>query len=293
MKKYSLFSLLVVLSWKILAQPVPMIFSPHNISKSGLKKSDKIVLTFDDGPSFSGGTESVLNSLKLYQNAGFNAVGTFFVTGRGAKGKNGLKALKRMYDEGHIIGNHTTEHPRLSDALYSRPEKLIKEILTIHKLIQPFLPNLNNLTKRWYFRAPFAAWASQRAETLNQHPELNSYIGPILWDVGGEFKESKDGSIYSAADWACWSKKVSVETCALGYLKEVQRKGGGVILLHDIHLETAEMLKYLLVTWTGKNLFKDNKYEKFLKMNKFDQVDIISLDDVKAYEEYDRRLNNL
>ncbi len=61
-----------------------------------------IALTFDDGPS--GHTERLLDGLAQY-----GAKASFFVIGTQAEKKPDV--VKRAYDEGHLIGNHTYDHP--------------------------------------------------------------------------------------------------------------------------------------------------------------------------------------
>jgi peptidoglycan/xylan/chitin deacetylase (PgdA/CDA1 family) len=60
-------------------------------------------LTFDDGPGPS--TERLLDVLR-----GANVDVTFFVLGRHARTRPSL--LRRMLEEGHLIGNHTWSHAR-------------------------------------------------------------------------------------------------------------------------------------------------------------------------------------
>ncbi|MGX9706571.1 Peptidoglycan/xylan/chitin deacetylase, PgdA/CDA1 family [Laceyella tengchongensis] len=64
-----------------------------------------VALTFDDGPN-DRYTKQILDILK--QN-GIRA--TFFVLGQQAKAHPNM--LKRIYDEGHVIGSHTWRHPYL------------------------------------------------------------------------------------------------------------------------------------------------------------------------------------
>lgn len=66
------------------------------VSENFLKKY--AYLTFDD--STSANTTVILDTLKQY-----NVKATFFVTG-----KSDPALLKRMKDEGHVIGNHTMTH---------------------------------------------------------------------------------------------------------------------------------------------------------------------------------------
>lgn len=265
----------------------PYHFHDKNISESGLRGTSKLSLTFDDGPA-SNSTNNILDSLKLYNDNGFDIQATFFVVGRLAAKPNGLKALERIKNEGHIIASHSYSHEDLAKKLYSSPEYLFHETLDVHKVIKEFLPEVTDLNHKWYFRAPYGSWRAQRAQTLNAHQELKNYVGPIGWDIGS-WNKYENGKMVRAADWQCWSKGVSIANCALGYIREAQEKDGGVVLLHDIHGKTAEMFKYLLVTWTGVNLFDDEKYEIHINQQPYG-MDFVSLDNLEAYDQYDDRL---
>ncbi len=59
-------------------------------------------LTFDDGPSGTV-TESILDTLKKY-----DVKATFFLVGKNAQNYPDL--VKRMYNEGHSLGNHSYSH---------------------------------------------------------------------------------------------------------------------------------------------------------------------------------------
>ena len=214
----------------------PHIFSQSNIRSFGTNGSKKIALTFDDGPK-EGTTERILDTLK---SEGIQA--TFFILGKSVSKREGI--LRRMEREGHIIGNHSRTHPRLTNDEYVKDkEKVVEEILTTHDLIEPFQDPL----KRLYFRAPFGLWTASHADHLNRHEVLSNYIGPIHWTAGGQLKFEGD-EIQKAADWDCWSRTpaVSVETCAKGYIKEITEKQGGVVLMHDIHESTARMLPIVI-----------------------------------------------
>ena len=66
-------------------------------------RPNKIAITFDDGPDPEW-TPKILDVLKQKQ-----ATATFFLIGIQADKFSGL--AKRIYDEGHTIGNHTFTHP--------------------------------------------------------------------------------------------------------------------------------------------------------------------------------------
>ena len=65
-----------------------------------------IYLTFDVGYE-NGNTASILDTLKMH-----NVSATFFVVGTYIESDPGL--VKRMAEEGHIVGNHTWHHPDMS-----------------------------------------------------------------------------------------------------------------------------------------------------------------------------------
>ena len=90
----------------------------------GNKDKKYIYLTFDLGYE-AGYTSKILDALK--QN---NVKGTFFVTAHYVNTASDL--VKRMIDEGHIVGNHTVNHksmPSLSD------DELTTEVMKLHQVI--------------------------------------------------------------------------------------------------------------------------------------------------------------
>lgn len=66
----------------------------------------KIYLTFDVGYE-NGNTASILDTLKKH-----NVSATFFIVGTYIESEPEL--IKRMTEEGHIVGNHTWHHPDMS-----------------------------------------------------------------------------------------------------------------------------------------------------------------------------------
>ena len=69
-------------------------------------KIDKILLTFDDGP-VSGNSENILKKLN-----DFKIKAVFFCVGNNIL-KN-FTLASELLNEGHIIGNHTFNHSKLS-----------------------------------------------------------------------------------------------------------------------------------------------------------------------------------
>lgn len=195
---------------------------------------NEIVLTFDDGPN-PGVTNRILDILLDH-----NIKATFFVIGKNVLAHPDL--MKRIVDEGHIVGNHSMTHlalKNLDPILWKGTVE--NEVLKAHDVIVPYLAN----NRHFYFRAPEAAWAKKYADFLNIDPIGKKYIGPILWDIGGEM-EIKNGKYLQAADWACWSKKISIDDCMSGYLYEAKQRKGGVVLMHDLRHQSAEMLEKMI-----------------------------------------------
>ena len=82
-------------------------------------------LTFDDGPD-NKNTPAILDILKNY-----GVPATFYVVGTMVEANP--EVLKRIYEEGHAIGNHTYDH-RYKD-LYASPENFLAQLMHTEELI--------------------------------------------------------------------------------------------------------------------------------------------------------------
>ncbi len=108
------------------------------ISRSGFIDKD-IALTFDDGPD-PAWTPGILDELHK-----FGVRATFFVVGDQAERNRGL--VRRMWDEGHEIGNHSFNHPDLSQVSNARADF---EINATQRAIECITGHATTL-----FRAPY------------------------------------------------------------------------------------------------------------------------------------------
>jgi spore germination protein YaaH len=126
---------------------------PYTVSQYGYHPKE-IAITFDDGPDPTW-TPKILDILKRY-----HVVGTFFIIGEEAE--DNVSTLKRVYREGHEIGNHTFTHPDISE-ISERSVDLqlnLTERLFAAKLgVQPV-----------YFRPPYS---------IDQEPDTNDQATPI------------------------------------------------------------------------------------------------------------------
>ena len=203
-------------------------FQARSIFHSGIRDAHTIALTFDDGPNANTG--AVLDVLKAN-----NVKATFFIVGRMAK--THPETLARIAAEGNLLANHSASHPELTGRFDNDPSALIYQLKEVHEQIAPLMKQTDVL----YFRAPYVYWRSAHAAILNADPVLRNYVGPIYWDIGGDLS-MRDGYVMSSADWACWKHKWSAQTCAKGYLREIRRVNGGVVLMHCIHGQSADLV---------------------------------------------------
>lgn len=90
------------------------------------QKPKRLYLTFDEGYE-NGYTSQILDVLKEK-----NVPAAFFITGPYAEKETEL--VRRMIDEGHIVGNHTINHPNLPKL--SVPDKIIEELQGLNKMVK-------------------------------------------------------------------------------------------------------------------------------------------------------------
>lgn len=204
-------------------------FQTENIYHSGLRGTRTVALTFDDGPNTN--TRAVLEVLKKY-----HVPGTFFIVGNMARAHPDV--LAAIAQDGHLLANHSATHPQLGRRYVRNPELLLGQIRVTDNLIAPFLKPGDTR----FFRAPYGYWRSAHAQALNADPVLKQYVGPVYWDEGGSIRRDRNGRMTSAADWQCWSKKWQAATCAKGYLREIETNSGGIVLMHCLRAQSAEML---------------------------------------------------
>ena len=116
----------------------------------GSKEEKVVYLTFDCGyeyrtPDYPDGvTADILDTLKEK-----NVPGTFFVTGDYLK--SDIALVRRMLDEGHIVGNHTMHHPRMTQVT---AEEFVKEIKDSNDLLKSQIPSAPDMI---FYRPPGGA----------------------------------------------------------------------------------------------------------------------------------------
>ena len=138
---------------------------------------NQVILTFDDGPDPEY-TPQILDILKKE-----NVPAAFFVVGMEAE--NNLPLLKRIFKEGHEIGNHTFTHPNIAEV---SNERASAEMESTRLLIEAITGRSTVL-----FRAPYNADAEPTTEAelkpVSLSKERNYYtvgesIDPEDWEIG-------------------------------------------------------------------------------------------------------------
>lgn len=178
------------------------------INYGSSKGNSEIVLSFDDGPHPIN-TPKLLNLLKKE-----NIKALFFIVGQNIESSSRLDIIKRAFDEGHIIGNHTYSHKNLKKL---SDEEIKSEILRTEELLGNFL------TQPKLLRPPFGA-ADMRVNKIIH--DLGYFS--VLWNV-------------DTLDWQNRSIKWVNDA-----IDQVKLREDSIILMHDIHKTTVDNVSNLI-----------------------------------------------
>ena len=182
----------------------------------GDTKDKVIYLTFDCGYE-NGYTEPILDALKKH-----NAPAAFFVVGNMIETAPDI--VRRMADEGHIVGNHTFHHPDMS--AISDQAAFQTELTELEALYQE---TVGSEMPR-YYRPPQGKYSK---ENLAMAKELGYQT--ILWSL-------------AYVDWYVDDQP----TAEQAYAKLLPRiHDGAIVLLHSTSRTNAEILDDLLAKWEG------------------------------------------
>ncbi|MDP4132955.1 MAG: delta-lactam-biosynthetic de-N-acetylase [Bacillota bacterium] len=182
------------------------VMSKYGCIYIGNENDKKIYLTFDEGYE-NGYTASILDTLK---EKGVKA--TFFITGPYLDKNTDL--VKRMLDEGHIVGNHTVHHPNMPSLVTA--QKMEEEITSLDR-------NFNEIFGKHmkYFRPPEGAYSERSLAASNA-----AGYTTVLWS-------------FAYRDWETGNQKGSEYAfkSVTGYLHN-----GCVMLLHAVSSDNASAL---------------------------------------------------
>lgn len=158
-----------------------------------------VALTYDDGPSAN--TPKILDILEKY-----NAHATFFVVGDRVDGNSKYQSyVKRAYELGCQIGNHTYEHKNLTSLSESQIKSQISKCDKAVKNAAGITPTI------------------MRPPGGNRNETVDKTVGKplILWSI-------------DTLDWKTRDASQTI-SAVLDHVKD-----GDIILMHDLYAATAE-----------------------------------------------------
>lgn len=186
---------------------------------------EKVYLTFDEGYE-NGYTSSILDTL-----AEKEVSAVFFVTMDYVEREPAL--VKRMIEEGHTVGNHTTHHPNMTTLSL---EKAKKEVQELHDYVKEQFGYEMSL-----FRAPEGAISEQSMALLSTMGYHN-----VLWS-------------FAYADWD--PKKQMSPSDALQRVCD-RAHPGAIYLLHAVSQTNAEILAQMIDQVRGQGFEFGNLEEE-------------------------------
>src|SRR5262245_26558583 len=170
----------------------------------------EVVLTFDDGP-LPRYTNPLLETL-----ASECVKATFFMVGQMALAYPSM--VRRVYDEGHTVANHTQNHPIRKMSVTQAAREIEGGFESLRKAIgdsQAVSP---------FFRIP----GLLRQESVEQYLAAH---GDMTWSAD-----------FLADDWT----RINNSEVARRAISRIEARGRGILLLHDIHARTVLALPEIL-----------------------------------------------
>lgn len=151
-----------------------------------------VAITFDDGPHYRN-TLELLEELRKR-----NVKASFFLVGERIPGNEDIVLM--MYRDGHVIGNHTYSHQKLT---VIPEENVIEEVLETNKIIRSITGHDVE-----YIRPPCGSWSDELLYVVD--------MTPVFWDV-------------DPRDWCTRNVNEIVENVVSNV------EDGDIILFHDIY----------------------------------------------------------
>ena len=180
----------------------------------GDKEKKKIYLTFDAGYE-NGNTEKILDILKEHDiKATFFLVGNYLETCP--------EIVKRMVEDGHIVGNHTYHHKDMSKL--NSKESFMNELLELEKLYE----EITGAKMQKYYRPPQGKYSQEQ----------------LVWAQEAGYK-----SCFWSLAYVDWDEKnqPSNEEAMEKLTKRIHP--GAIVLLHSTSTTNSEILGDVIKEW--------------------------------------------
>ncbi|HKH99550.1 MAG TPA: glycosyltransferase [Candidatus Sulfotelmatobacter sp.] len=195
---------------------------PYRVGRYGYSPN-KVALTFDDGPDPEW-TPKILDVLKDK-----HASATFFLIGIQTDKFFGI--AKRIYEEGHIIGNHTFTHPDVSNISTAQ----MKVELNLTERLFGSLMGVRSLL----MRPPYA---------IDEEPDTSDQVRPL--EIPQEMGYITVGNRIDPNDWSENPRRSAeqIASYVLAHLPPCRVEDlrcGNIVLLHDGGGNRAETVRAL------------------------------------------------
>ena len=185
-------------------------FGTANYKAYDFLQDKEVILTFDDGPQRQT-TEAVLKAL-----ADECVKATFFSVGKMAL--EYPQIIREVSRAGHTVGTHTWNHksiPKLKTPEEAQDE-IERGVSAVHRAVGgPIAP---------FFRFP----------TLADSPEAVAYLG------------TRNIAMFSTDIDSFDFRRQTAEHLAKTLMQKVDKRGKGILLMHDIHKVTAKAVPMIL-----------------------------------------------
>ncbi len=191
---------------------------PFVVARYGNPSSKKIALTFDDGPD-TNYTPQVLDILKKE-----DILATFFVIGENSQKYPGI--IKRIYEEWHLLWNHSFTHPDISKIGSLRTDM---ELISTERIIESIT---------WH---QTMIWRPPYGEDIE--PETPDQMQPLI--NSKKLGYITVGMKIDPNDWA----NPGVDTIVKRTIEQIQSGQWNIILLHDAwgdRIETIQALPIII-----------------------------------------------
>lgn len=201
-----------------LPQDAPICFDTDGRKKKAPEAppacTNTVAITYDDGPS----PETTTRLLDILKSKDVKV--TFFAIGRNSDAFPEI--LQRERNEGHLVANHSYNHPQLNAI---SDDRIAAELSETNRAITAALGS----QPQW-MRPPYGATNERVAAIAGQHG-----LSLALWDV----------------DTADWQNRNADITCRKAVDNAV---AGSIILMHDIHPSTVDAAPCIIDGLRAKGL---------------------------------------
>lgn len=203
-------------------------------SCSGVKVPDRsgfnkvVALTFDDGPN-PDTTPEVMETLRRFQ-----APATFFINGRAVNSPETERIVEEIVqDDLFLLGNHTWSHKKMPSLSARAASDQISDATTVIEAAGG--------EAKW-FRFPYGLSNCQTADEARSQG----------YTVTGWHIDSADWCFSTRTIGSCPESQFryvddDLRNDMAGYtMRQIRRRGGGVVLFHDVHRYTTDSLEPIL-----------------------------------------------